>query len=201
MNNNLTSNQKMLAIGLFGLLFAGIILAEGQDYAPVDELFYPTGVLGDTSYISIDEISRDSPHSGDYCIKIDYRRPASSVNNYAIILWQYPENNWGEDPQGRDMTGAKKISFYVRGKEGGEWANFLVGGMNGTYGDTLSPATRTGVLNVPEGLSPKWTKHEIPLEGKNLSHIITGFGAVVMVPLRDNSASWTIYLDDIQFEY
>ncbi len=198
MNRKLTSNQKILVIGLFGLLFAGIIMVEGQDYAPVDKLFYPTGSLGDVSDISIDEASRENPHSGDNCIRIDYRRPTSNANNFAIVLWQYPKNNWGEDPDGRDLTGAKRISFFARGKEGSEWANFMVGGMGGTYRDSLYPAIKKG---VQKGLSEKWTKYEIPLEGENLSHIITGFGAVIMVPSDDNSASWTIYLDDIQFEY
>lgn len=161
----------------------------------VSDVFYPTGWAGDLGNITLDTASRDDPHSEPTCIRITYSAALPGDEGWAGIYWQYPENNWGNNPNGRDLTGRTRLAFWAKGERGGEIAEFKVGGIIGSYPDSIQPAVSTGIIV----LSHEWIRYEIDLTGQNLSHVIGGFFWITR--RNQNPAGCTIYLDDIQYEY
>lgn len=143
------------------------------------------------------ELSTDNPYSGETCIRISY---SPSPGQWGGIYWQYPVNNWGNYP-GYDFSNfieegdTVRLSFWVRGKEGGEKAEFKTGGINDPtleYSDSYGPMT-TGVLT----LTTIWKKYSLDLTGQDLSMVIGGFCWVTNYNQNPNGC--TIYLDEIQF--
>ena len=160
----------------------------------VPDAFYSGGWMGDWGDITLDDASTDNPHSEPICIKITYSAARSQGEGWAGIYWQYPDKNWGDKPDGRDLTGATQLTFWARGEKGGEKAEFKVGGITGKYPDSIQPPVSTGITV----LSDKWQQYTIDLTGKDLSHIIGGF---CWVTNKDqNPHGCTIYLDDIRYE-
>ena len=104
-------------------------------------------------------------------------------------------DNWGAvpGPTGYDLSRASRLTFWVRGQTGNELVQFFVGGITGTYGDSLQPKIKTPVLT----LSTTWQQVTIDLTGTDLTHIIGGFGWVARA--IDNPYGATFYLDDITY--
>jgi hypothetical protein len=153
--------------------------------------FYPSGWMGDISSVSFDSNWTSNPRTGTSCIKITFQ---ARSNNWAGIYWQEPENNWGIVPNGGyDITGATNLTFWARGENGGERVEFFAGGITGPYPDSL-PKTSTGYIT----LTNSWQRYTIGLTGKNLSHVIGGFGWVANSSHNPNGA--TFYLDDIRYD-
>jgi len=171
--------------------------------------FFSSGWMGELAYYIgndstrnptdiIDELSTDNPHSGKTCIRISYK---PSVEQWGGIYWQFPVNNWGAYP-GYDLSSSIagydsiKISFWVRGKEGGEKAEFKTGGIYDhtlDYWDSYGPIS-TGVIT----LTNQWKECSLDLTGKNLSMVIGGFCWVTNYNQNPNGS--TIYLDEIVFK-
>lgn len=153
--------------------------------ADVDIYFYPSGLMGDAEkgekYVTF-------TRSKDY-LKITYK---PGPTGWAGIFWQYPDSNWG-DKLGRNLTKAKKITFWVKGAMGGEIVEFKSGGIRGgTYEDSFEVSL--GKIK----LSPSWKQYEIDLSGQDLSNVI---GAFAWVATKDlNPVGLTFYLKDIYFE-
>jgi hypothetical protein len=160
----------------------------------VPDLFIPSGWMGDWGDISFNDSWTENPHSSPTCIRITYSAVRSQGEGWAGIYWQYPDKNWGGNPDGRNLTGAKKLTFWARGQKGGEKAEFKVGGISGKYPDSIQPPVSTGVIV----LSDKWQQYIIDLKGKDLSHIIGGFVWVTSKSQNPNGS--TIYLDDIRYD-
>lgn len=160
----------------------------------VKNFFVPSGWLGDYADLTLDLGWTDNPYDGETCIKITYHKRASSGQRWAGMYWQNPENNWGTEREaGVNLTGIKKLTFWVRGEQGGEVIKgFMVGGISGPYPDT------TAVALGPVILTPEWKQYTIPLEGKNLSHIIGGFAWSTSLDV--NPQGCTFYLDEIRYE-
>jgi hypothetical protein len=148
----------------------------------------PSGWMGTHVALTMDAECTDSPHTGDTCLMFTYDEPGMWVG----VAWQHPANDWGDDPGGFDLTGARKLSFWARGAEGGERIDFGVGllGSDKEYPDTAK-AKRTGVK-----LKREWKRYTIDLDGKDLSRIKTPF----VWTLGGRGRPVTFYLDDIRFE-
>lgn len=148
----------------------------------------PSGWMGGHDALTLDLESTDSPHSGATCIKVLYDAPGMWVG----VAWQHPANDWGEQPGGFDLTGARKLTFWARGAEGGEKLDFAVGilGSDKKYPDSVK-AERKGVK-----LKREWTQYSIDLGGKDLSRIKTPF----VWTLAGRGKPVIFYLDDIRFE-
>jgi len=133
---------------------------------------------------------KENPHSGATCIKIIY----AGGGGWAGLFWQNPANNWGNEPGGYDLKGAKKLVFWARGEKGGEKiSEFKIGGIAGPYSDS----DQASIKDIT--LTPDWKEYTIDLSGKDLSHIVGGFCWII----RDASISYgsiTFYLDDIYYE-
>ena len=109
------------------------------------------------------------------------------------IFWQQPANNWGEKKGGFNLTGAKKLTFWARGAQGGEKiAEFKMGGITGEYSDTDS------VTMGPIELTKEWKQYTLDLSGKDLSNIIGGF--CFAMSKEDNPNGCIFYIDDIIYE-
>jgi parallel beta-helix repeat protein len=127
-------------------------------------------------------------YSGSTCIRINY-----VINkSWAGIYWQDPANNWGDKEGGYNLTGAENLTFAAKGESGGEIITFSMGGADGTYPDSAS-------ASIVVNLTDTWAVHTINLSGKNVSHIITGFGWIAAQ--ATNPDGCTFYLDDIKYRY
>jgi hypothetical protein len=149
--------------------------------------YIPSGWLGNRDGIGYASDCGANPHSGKTCIKLEYRAPG----DWGGIVWQNPENDWGDKPGGYNLTGAKRLTFWARGEEGGERVDFSYGGI---HNDKPFHDSSDGRLGVE--LTKDWKEYAIDLAGKDVSCIKTGFGW----SLRGAGKPVTFYLDDIQYE-
>ncbi|MFC1546562.1 hypothetical protein ACFL4O_02465, partial [bacterium] len=153
--------------------------------------YSPSGWMGDVDDLNIKLAHTGHVHEAYHSIMVTYL--ARAAQGWSGIVWQYPNNNWGNMPGGRNLTGAKKLTFWAKGERGGEKiAKFRVGGIKGVYSDSDAAYISNVVL------SKKWKKYEINLTDKDLSHIIGGF--CFIVTKLDNRYGCTFYIDDVRFE-
>ena len=116
-----------------------------------------------------------------------------------------PQPNFGTVPNaGLDLTGVTALTFYVRGKLGGEQIEFFVGGVgyDGGTNQQLAPypdsSTRYPALGTVTTLTTTWQKVTISLTGRNLSYALGGFAW--SATKQRNSTGAEFFLDQIQFE-
>jgi len=153
-----------------------------------DPPYISSGWMGNTDALEYDDCWPTTPHGGQSCIKITY----NDTKKWAGIVWQSPADDWGDEPGGYDLTGAKKLTFWARGEKGGEMVEFKLGilGRNKAYPDSAKASL--GRVKLPY----TWTKYEVDLEGKDLSVIKTGF----VFAVAGKKEPITFYLDDIRYE-
>jgi exo-beta-1,3-glucanase (GH17 family) len=163
--------------------------------------FIPSGWMGDLGNISFYGCDRSNPHGGEMAIRTSFLR--GGPLGWGGIYWQYPENNWGNNPGGINLTGATRVTFWARSDTPNARVTFIVGGIgytNGTdcahplvsYPDSICPKIQLDVT-----LSSTWTKYTIDLHQspvRDLSRVVGGFGWVT-------NTSVTFYLDDIVYEF
>ena len=182
-----------------------------KDASSSENNFFPTGNMGDFNNSGINSYCKEAPYAGSSCIKIIYKKESGQVYHWAGLYWQYPPNNWGNIPKAYDLTGATKLTFWARGKYGGEIiSKFQVGGIAGKYRDS-------GIASIgPVTLSKEWKEYVIDLRNMDnsiivsnedkecwpfmepLSRIIGGF--CWATSLTDSNNEITFYLDEIRFE-
>lgn len=160
------------------------LYADGVKSSP----YQASGYMGNTKAIRMQADSTDTPHSGKTCLKVDYQ----ATDNWGGVLWQSPADDWkGEKPGGLNLTGASELEFWVRGASGGETISFVLGVIDGKqmYRDTA----KVELKDVR--LTKQWQKLRMPLDGRDLSRIKTGFGW----SLAGQGKPVTFYLDDIRY--
>ena len=143
--------------------------------------------------VRFDDAWDADPHTPPTAIRIEYS-PLSE--GWAGIYWQNRPNNWGEQP-GENFSGEgfTRISFWARGKDGGEVVEFKAGGIEAVgraHADTF--VASTGRVS----LTTEWQEFEIPLEGLDLSTVIGGFAWVATA--AENDAPVVFFIDDISYE-
>ena len=154
--------------------------------------YVPEGWMGDFSDMKYDPNFKLDPQRPSV-IQITYT-PKGGNRWAGIYWWDPPGSMWGEQDGGYNLSCAKKLTLWARGEKGGEVAEFKVGGLKGTYQDSLQPALSTG----PIKLTGEWTEYSLPLAGQDLTHVIGGFVWVTNADQNPNGA--TIYLADIRYE-
>lgn len=149
--------------------------------------YIPSGFMGDTEGISLDDACRDNPRVGTTCLKNTFARKTG----WGGVVWQHPENDWGEKPGGLDLSDATKLTFWARGSEGGERVNvgFGVLGREKTYFDT-------GKIETEINLTQEWKKFSLDVSKADLTRIKTGF----FWSVASKGKPLTFYLDAVQFE-
>ncbi len=150
-------------------------------------LYVPSGFMGSTDALAVDQQCTEQPYAGEYCIQCSYSKAA----DWGGVVWQHPENDWGELPGGLNLTGATKMTFWARGKRGGEKIKFGVG----LLGDD-KPFFDTTKHELPFTLSTQWTQYSIDLSKSDLRRIKSGF----FFSLAGQGEPLTFYLDNIIFE-
>lgn len=149
--------------------------------------YAPSGWMGDHASLTMDARCAEQPHLGATCVKFSYAR----LEGWCGVAWQDPANDWGRLPGGWELAGAKRLVFWVRGAAGGERVKFGYGmiGEDQPHFDT-SKAERTVTL------SREWTRVEIPVGGRDLRRIKTGFWWT----LGGQGRPVTFWLDDVRWE-
>jgi hypothetical protein len=150
--------------------------------------YTPSGWMGNDKAVKLDERCETNPHAGKTCIRVEY----AARDGWAGVVWQHPEGDWGDRPGGWDLTGAKRLTFWARGDQGGEVVSFELGLLGK---DKHFPDTAHGKL-ADVKLTREWQQYSIDLAGKDLTRIKTGFSWV----LAAGGRPVTFYLDDIRFE-
>ncbi len=150
--------------------------------------YVPTGWMGNTKELKMDAACKDNPHAGKTCIRVDYQ----ARDGWAGVVWQSPANDWGAKAGGWDVSGAKKLTFWVRGEKGGEVVNVFFGviGRDKRYFDTAE-----GKLDKV-ALTKEWKEYTIELKEKDLTRIKSGFG----FSLGGQGGAVRFFLDDVRFE-
>jgi hypothetical protein len=170
----------ILGLFLVESLFAGSALAS---LVSIDDLFFPTLILGDNS--TLDTAYKDQSKIHSPCIKIDYpeaKPSAGKTEGYSTVIWRYPRNNLGQ-LDGRNLDGAMRLIFWARSDKTMENVKFSVGAFK--EDSDIIPKIVT--------LNKTWTQFEIPLFGNNLTNIRAGFAC----KLTENGV---IYLNGIAYE-
>ncbi len=149
--------------------------------------FVPTGWMGDTKAIKMDDASKVDPKFGNNCLEFQFDK----AEGWGGVVWQSPENDWGDKPGGLDLTGATKLTFWARGKSGDEEVKFGLGllGREKTYYDT---AKREILIK----LTKEWRQYTIKLDKADLKRIKTGF----YWSLESKGDPITFYVDEVQYE-
>jgi hypothetical protein len=150
--------------------------------------YVASGWMGNTKGLKMDEGCTNNPHGGKTCFRFEY----SEAGDWAGIVWQDPANDWGDQPGGWNLDGAKKLTFWARGDKGGETVTFKFGvlGPDKKYADSMTG--ESGALK----LTSNWTEYNIDLAGKDMTRIKTGF----VWSLTGQGSPVVFYLDDIRFE-
>lgn len=162
------------------------------DQASMFNHYAPSGWMGDTGDLKINQGFTENVQDGKTCIEVTYSAKGTQGAGWAGIFWQYPPNNWGSK-KGYTLTGAKKLTFWAKGAIGGEKiAEFKVGGITGDIPDTDSSTIG------PIELTKEWKQYTIDLTDKDLSNICGGFA--IAMSKDDNANGAKIYLDEIMFE-
>jgi hypothetical protein len=164
---------------------APVLIVYGDD--SVNTPYTPSGWMGNTSAIGFNDQCAESPHSGSTCIKLEYKAP----DKWAGIAWQDPPNDWGDRDGGHNLTGAAKLTFWARGRTGGEKVDFYFGAIK-----SPKPFFDTDTGKITTTLTADWKQYTIDLSGKDLTRIKTGFGW----SLAGQGRPVTFYLDDIRYE-
>jgi len=163
--------------------------------------FIPSGWMGDYGDLKFNDQSQESPFSGSTCIKVTYTAQRSQQQGWAGIYWQSSSNNWGDKQTGFDLTGFNKLTFWARGKDGGEVITLVkVGGIQTTpAGEAVKYPDTVSKEYGPLRLTKEWQKYEINLAGLDLSYVNGGF--CIIFNADQAGKEQTIYLDDISYGY
>ncbi|MBL8819300.1 MAG: hypothetical protein JNL58_24930 [Planctomyces sp.] len=150
-------------------------------------LFSPSGYMGNTAAIKMQEDCDDNPHSGKTCLRVQY----NDVGNWGGVIWQHPANDWGNSAGGYNLSDAEKLVFWARGARGGEKIKFGVGaiGMEMKYHDSCK-------AEIEVTLTPQWKEYTIDLSEKELARIKSGF----LWSLSGQGESLEFFLDDITYQ-
>ncbi len=157
-----------------------------EDTAP--ETYIPAGWMGDAKAIKIDLAFQEKPQSGKTCMRCEF----DAQTGWGGVVWQSPAGDWGDKNGGYDLSGAKKLTFWARGDQGGEVVSFL-------FGTLAKPKkfydTGKGSLDKVT-LTREWKQYELPVAGQDLSRIKTGF----VWTFASTGQSVVFYLDNIRWE-
>ena len=212
--------RRLAPIGSIAALFASTLLAacsagvdetpEGVDPTPEDGLdapfvvstyFAPSGFMGDGSdgaSLVADTAGcapRPDGAQGD-CYRFTY---TAAKQLWAGVYWQFPANNWGAMEGKKIKPGAKQVSFYAAGGEGGEVLKVAVGGIH----DVTLPYSDTMKVPGQFTLTKEMTKYTVSLDGQTYDKVIGGFSWVVNYPEGSDPAKVkpiVVFVDDLKWE-
>lgn len=146
-----------------------------------------SGWMGSTDKLKMDEASTENPKIGKECTKVTF----AGESGWAGVVWQHPAGDWGDAPGGFDLTGASKLTFWARGKSGGEKVTLGIGNISKPkiYHDTFTDKKELT-------LTREWQQFEIDLSGKDLTRI----KSALYFTTASEGQGLTFFLDEITIE-
>jgi len=174
----------------------------------VSDQFIPSGFMGDPTGIALSTGTngpscpmRAPGTPGGDCYVVTWAATNPTAMPWAGVYWQYPTNNWGTEPGLSVTAGAKQVSFYARGKVGGEIVTFKSGGLNdpvsataGSYGDSFN------VSGPAITLTTTWTQYTLSLQGATYPQGVLGAFVWVAAVTNGTNSNITFYIDDLKWE-
>lgn len=171
--------------------------------------YAPSGFMGDTGDLTVEECARGAAHSGSTELVLSYAAAGQGPQEgcggqvpcgWGAVAWLEPSGNWGDRPGGLDLAGAGALSLWLRGDKGGEKVTLRVGGIGcGTgarYADSVCPAVTMDP--APVTLGSDWQQLFLPLPiGTDLTRVVGGL--TVALSAADNPGGAVIHLDDIRY--
>ena len=154
--------------------------------------FCPSGWMGSTRSLKFMQNYKQGTMDGGSAIRVEYNIAVDTETTWAGIYFQYPCDNWSNKEPSYDLTGFKKLSFWVKGV--GYIEKFMVGGIASTSGEGDSDEAYTDRIE----LTNEWKEITIPLTGLDLHRIIGGFGFAVSAEY--NEKNMILFIDEIKFE-
>jgi hypothetical protein len=155
-------------------------------------LAYPSvESLGATKRIRWEKTPPVDAHSPPDAWKVTF----AGSGDFAGICWKNKPGNEGGAP-GDDLSrgGYRRISFWARGRVGGESVEFRAGGLGDVktrYRDSFDLSA--GRLR----LTTAWKEYGIYVTNADLSSVMTPF--CVLLHREDNPGEAVIYVDDIEY--
>ena len=146
-----------------------------------------SGWMGDTKAIAMANDWSENPRSGKTCLQVAFEKD----HGWGGVIWQSPANDWGSQPGGMNLTGATKLSFWARGKAGGEKVKIGFGaiGKDKPFHDSAKGEKEFVLTDA-------WAQYSLDVAGKDLSRIKSGFQWVV----AGQGKPVVFYLDDVRWE-
>ncbi len=159
---------------------------------------FEPALMGDMESLKVNSC-RAGAHSGDTALELTY--VSGGGKGWAGLTWLYPPGNWGKVEQGVPLGQALALSFWARGKHGGEVAEFFAGGVCGEYDgvtpplcpDSIQPKLTTG--NVV--LDKEWKQYVLNLDYAAPINVVGGFG--VAISQVYNPAGAVIDVDEVVY--
>jgi len=144
------------------------------------------------------------PHNGNTCLAITIEW---SFPWWAGIAWITEDGWWGESDKGPvfDLTGAKRLIFSLKGKNGNERVQVKIGILwDKPFGDVIK-RDQEKIKEIESEwltLTKKWEEYTIDLEGFDLSKIANGFTFVSSQQQQaDEVISVSFFIDDIYYSW
>ncbi|HKU50106.1 MAG TPA: PKD domain-containing protein [Nitrososphaera sp.] len=160
----------------------------------VIERFSDKKMAGDArsgSSLKVDEDFVDPENHCEFCTRVEYVPGSQGLAGFAY-----------SSDDGVDLSGAKKVKFWVMGEEGGEKVKFKIAGKERQPGDrsardSLSIFSSELFARTSNEVSLKhdWTKYEVSLDGVDLKSVNLPFGLEVAKGAGDKSQ--VIYLKGV----
>ena len=124
------------------------------------------------SHMKVEEDFVDPENHCEFCTRVEYTPGSRGVAGFAY-----------SSSEAIDLTGAKKIRFWVMGEEGGEKVKFKVAGKKKGLDDSQN-SDLLGIFNSEifarttkeVTLKDDWTSYEVDLQGTDLRDITHPFG-------------------------
>lgn len=162
-------------------------------------LWQPSGWMPDGQGIALNANFEENCHESKTCIEIGFnisQQPQGWGGVYWLAndSWEGPGVNI-YDEFGVNAQTPMKLTFWARGKTGGEKAQFKVGGVSQGHCSITMPAATAYLM-----LSTAWQKYEIDLSKKDLSNVVGGFCWVTDKAHNQGNDEVWVYLDDIRYE-
>jgi hypothetical protein len=158
---------------------------------------------------TMEEMCTNTPHSGLHCIRCTFKACRNNWGGWYFMNGVHEEGggtrqNWGDVPGGGyDLSGARRLTFWARGAQGGEKVSFSCLGMGWRahaeepfkpYAGS-SPRQSSGYIT----LEREWKRYCIDLSGTCLTNVIVGFAWETKASVN-RFKDVMFYLDDISYD-
>lgn len=144
----------------------------------------------DGGYLYVHDNIVDSRRHCEFCTSVDYQQGFSTGTL---------DLSWAADKQ-FNLKGAKKVTFYVMGEEGGEKVKFKAAGKKLDKIINGQPAkdVKFGIESKPVVLTDEWKKFEIDLNNEDLTGVSNPFA--VGIDRDYNDGPVRIFIKGIMLE-